>query len=483
MPTLVQISDLHRSHVEPIDNDTLLASVISDIDRFAAANEAPEALIISGDLVQGAKLGSPSFAEDMKAQYDVAFEFIDRLCVEIVSGDRSKVVVVPGNHDVCWNTSKASMEQVPTRDYPKDLKRELSSRDSPYRWSWTERKLYRVADEGLYASRIGAYWDAFETFYNGVGLPLPVDRRRGHHLFNLFGDRALVAAFETTHRNDHLRYEAQLSTGSASKVALHIRAQRLKPELLLAVWHHSVHGAPSQEDYLNIEAIKEMAGLGFQVGFHGHQHHAENTDLSVGTGGGGTMCLISGGSLCAGWQDLPRGVNRQYNIVAFDEDLGAGTLFVREMVEGNQFAARTSGRFLGGSVPLKWSSRALAAAPSKPAHEARLREITVAVEEANKKHVSTEETGALLELQPASGTYPRLVLMRALQIDRNWPKILGEFAPPTTSEEAVTVAEAAYQTQDFDTLSLVLSGGLLPADVRGDFIARRDFLQLRKGKK
>ena len=482
MPSLVQISDLHRSKAEPIDNDTLLASIVADLDRFSAANEAPEALIVSGDLVQGAALGTSEFTREMKAQYEVAFDFIDRLCNEIVQGDRSKVVVVPGNHDVCWNTSLASMTLVAAEEYPDNLKQELARSRSPYRWSWKNQKLYRVTSEETYARRIDPYWEAVEGFYEGVDLPLPIDRRRGYHLFSLFAGRALVAGFESTHRNDHLRYEAELLTGVASRVALHLRNQGLAPDLLLAVWHHSVHGAPSQEDYLNIEAIKEMAGLGFQMGFHGHQHLAENTDLSVGVSGGASMCLVSGGSLCADWQDLPRGVNRQYNIVAFDQRLERGTLHVREMVEGNQFSAKSGGRFMGGSVPLAWSARDKTPGAKRPSDDA-IATLTVAVEEANRKRLPTPATLELMALRPARGTYPRVVALKGLQISSNWPEIIREFDPPSTADEAIAVAEAAFQSGDTDTLGRILNGEFLPVAVRGDFTTRLDYLKFRGTKK
>ncbi len=84
MPTLLHISDLHRSPDEPIDNDTLLAAITADLDRFAMVHEAPEALVVSGDLVQGVKLGSNDFDREMGRQYETAFDFVRRLCDEVL---------------------------------------------------------------------------------------------------------------------------------------------------------------------------------------------------------------------------------------------------------------------------------------------------------------------------------------------------------------------------------------------------------------
>ena len=38
MFTILHISDLHRSKEEPIDNQTLLASLLADQDRYAGEN-------------------------------------------------------------------------------------------------------------------------------------------------------------------------------------------------------------------------------------------------------------------------------------------------------------------------------------------------------------------------------------------------------------------------------------------------------------
>jgi Calcineurin-like phosphoesterase len=396
MPTLLHLSDLHRSKADPLDNDTLLASVLNDIDRYALIHERPQALIVSGDLVQGVRLGEQSFDHQMRQQYADAFDLIGRLCDTLLNGDRSVVVIVPGNHDICWNTSASSVEPVTSDRYPTQLKSALIARDGQLRWSWDEQRLYRVSDEEVYKRRLGAYWDAAEKFYSGVNLPLPIDRTRGFHLFRLFNNTMVVAAFESTHRNDHLRFEAELATGVVSRCNLELRRLELNASLLAAVWHHSIHGPPSRDDYLNIETITEMAGLGFQLGFHGHQHLAESTDLSVSIGGGSTMCVVSAGSLCAGWTDLPRGTNRQYNIVRFDADLTSATLHIREMAEGNQFSAMKRGRFIDGEVPLKWSQKLNSAGQPEKPDQRRLTELTITVEEAVRRKLATPSTTELL---------------------------------------------------------------------------------------
>lgn len=444
-------------------------------------NERPEALIVSGDLIQGVKQGTADFAKAMRDQYAVAFDLITRLCDEFLGEDRSKVVLVPGNHDVCWNSSKLAMETISADKYPSNLRQALAERDGKFRWSWDELALYHVPNAAIYEQRLAGYWDAVEEFYRDVKLPLQLDRQRGFNLFELFDGRMLVAGFESTHRNDHLRYEAELATGVVSRCAMAIRKAGLQPSLLAAVWHHSVQGAPNKEDYLNIEVIRQMAGLGFQLGFHGHQHLAESTDLSVSIGGGSTMCLVSAGSLCAGWNDLPRGTDRQYNIVRIAPGFEEGTLHVREMAEGSQFVPRTRGRFLEGMVPLNWSPRVNVVGQSVAFNESKLRELATNADEMNRRGKTFSEIDSLLALRPEPKTFPRKALLQALRIAERWSALWNYFWPSDDIDEVLMCAEAAYQMSDIAKLDAVLISGKLPSAYREDFETRRNLLKLREG--
>lgn len=62
MVSILHISDLHRSPDDPISNDVLISSLVADRDHYVAEDPpvpAPEAIIVSGDLIQGASLDIP----------------------------------------------------------------------------------------------------------------------------------------------------------------------------------------------------------------------------------------------------------------------------------------------------------------------------------------------------------------------------------------------------------------------------------------
>src|SRR4051794_37660722 len=124
MFSILHISDLHRSREEPVDNASLVAALLADCDRYMGDTPrvpSPDAIIVSGDMIQGAPIVLANWQRSMKDQYQVAEEFLAALCSRFLSGDRSRMILIPGNHDVCWNTSRMAMDQVQTTEYPRNL--------------------------------------------------------------------------------------------------------------------------------------------------------------------------------------------------------------------------------------------------------------------------------------------------------------------------------------------------------------------------
>jgi 3',5'-cyclic AMP phosphodiesterase CpdA len=115
---------------------------------------APEAVVVSGDLIHGVRLGADDHEVALAAQYETAAAFLDELVRRFVDGDRSRVIVVPGNHDVDWNTAFAAMTPVPEADIPSDVEDALFRESSEYRWNWKTRTLYRITAPALYERRL-----------------------------------------------------------------------------------------------------------------------------------------------------------------------------------------------------------------------------------------------------------------------------------------------------------------------------------------
>ena len=113
MPTLLHISDLHRTADPHLSNDEILSAIESDSRRWQAEGiPSPDAIVVSGDLVQGANIGDVEADTKIKAQYAEAGEFLRNLADRFVESNLSRVIIVPGNHDVNWRRARAAMEEM-----------------------------------------------------------------------------------------------------------------------------------------------------------------------------------------------------------------------------------------------------------------------------------------------------------------------------------------------------------------------------------
>lgn len=180
MHTLLHLSDLHRATGEEIlTNAELLDSLLNDRDTYETEHPPiplPDIIVISGDVVRGVPLGDPDYPASLIKQYDEAYAFLVALTDQFVGGDRSRVVLAPGNHDIDWNAARSFMK---VDDSDRDPRPLLAGADSPYRWSWPERCLYRIVDQGAYESaKLKYFVNMCRRFYDVATLPFAIDPSR-----------------------------------------------------------------------------------------------------------------------------------------------------------------------------------------------------------------------------------------------------------------------------------------------------------------
>lgn len=486
MFTILHISDLHRSHEEPVDNDTLIAALLRDSDRYLGEMPPipqPGAVVVSGDLIQGVPIGAHNWEDSMRDQYRIAAAFLDQLASRFVAGDRSKIIIVPGNHDVCWNTSFAAMEQVPEDQWPEDVYSALVRPDSDYRWSWRKRFLYRVRDHSTYATRMKFYWRFIEEFYKETALALPIDCDRGYQLFELLDRTIVVAAFDSIYRNDCLSYSGSIPRGAVARCNLHLRDNPHRYSLRAAVWHHSFQGPPNSQDYMEVGQVQEMVGLGFQLGMHGHQHVAEATTQFVHINETQSMGVVSAGSLCAGARELPRGVNRQYNLIVIDDALRRARVYVREMADGEQFGAKRNGAFLRGFSELTWQMATDIAGRPLDAAKANGRASTIQAEEALRAGRVDSAIALLRHIDLPPGSYQRKLAIDAFQRGGDWKSLSLAIGSPETIEEAVFLITALINLEQLDKAASVLEEAAdLDVTTRKDLEAQISTKKMMRGK-
>ena len=180
MPTLLHVSDLHRTSDPRLTNDDLLAAIFSDSTRWEAEGISwPELIIVSGDLIQGVDVNASNQDSKIAAQYGEVSDFLHRMADKFVASDRSRVIIVPGNHDVHWGRSRQAMKLL--EPCPDEILREAFGAESTVRWDWKTKKAYEVVDSKIYQSRFEYFKQFHSDFYAGLD-PNPL----------LYGDSDLV---------------------------------------------------------------------------------------------------------------------------------------------------------------------------------------------------------------------------------------------------------------------------------------------------
>lgn len=486
MFSILHISDLHRSRHEPVDNDSLVAALLADRDRYAGETPRvplPDAIVVSGDIIQGAPIGAVDWQQSMNDQYEVASGFLTNLCDRVLDGDKSRMVIIPGNHDVCWNTSLSAMERIPAADYPKDLYSALIEPDSAFRWSWPEQALYRIADMNVYARRMDYYWDFAEAFYKGVNLPVPISRSRGFQLFELCNQRIIVAAFDSIAGNDCFNYSGAISRGAVGQCAMALRDAVRSYDLRMAVWHHSIQGPPIRADYMDASHTQEMIGHGFQLGLHGHQHVAASQTQLIHLDESRSMAVVSAGSLCAGARELPRGVNRQYNLIVIDSSFLCGRLHVRELGEGNQFSRKRNGAFIDGSLEIRWQPKADIMGRRVDVQADNVRRAVMNAEKSLREKKPEDAVRLLKSIDVALPSYARKLLTEALLATFDWASLAALLNPPETVEESVIFISALMEIGNLEGAQIELNAATgVDAGTRAGIQAKLDAKNFMRSK-
>lgn len=434
-----------------ISNDELISALVSDRERYITEQppiKPPDAIVVSGDLIQGVGLGTENFLTELTNQYKVAENFLVELTNRFVGGDRSKVIIIPGNHDIDWNTAFSSMVKIESGAIPPNFGKELLSEDSKFRWDWKQREAYKIMNEDVYSARLNSFWEFFERFYDGVSL-LKEPARTGANLFELWSGRIGVAAFNSCQGNDCFAFHGRIHKNEIARSHL-VLADMGRFELLLAVWHHSVEGPPYRTDYMDAEQVKSMIGSGFRIGLYGHHHRTQATPYQICLPGNETMAMISAGSLCAGRNELPTGVPRQYNIIEIAPGCDSVRVHVREMNTANLFS-RGHFSLSGGSSYLDLAFEA----PKNRAGLAidRQKETKIVLIEKAEKLLSedpkkSQEILRGLDLVPHS--FERALFFQAAKNAKDNVAIIEIANPPATLEEFYEAIEAMYNLKLYD---------------------------------
>ena len=315
--SILHISDLHKP--ENCNFDSLFYSLQTDCEVYT--NEGiskPEIILISGDIANGTKDEGPNAEAIIRNQYADAKQFLEKLTQYFLDGDKSRMIIVPGNHDFCYKASKKSMELSPEEMAEEDLKL-FKAADPTVRWNWEDKRFYHITNDTLYKNRFELFKEFYNDFYVGI-RELPDDIDRSSYIIELNQYQTAFVCFNSCHRLDHLNPIGCICPDAITQVHGKLASLKNMGYLLVGVWHHHVSGLPVENNYMDYRILNAMMQEDIKVGMFGHQHVStaiqEYRDITSQQ----SILLISSGSLYGNRHQLVTGVPRQYNVIGVSLD-------------------------------------------------------------------------------------------------------------------------------------------------------------------
>ncbi|MCM1139409.1 MAG: metallophosphoesterase [Muribaculum sp.] len=333
--TILHISDIHKS--PEMKYDSLLQSLERDMCHYTENEEIlkPSFIVVSGDIIQGALTDT-----GIRNQYAEVEVFLDGLCNLFLEGDRQKLIMVPGNHDV--NRSKSLSSMNPSTDTKKKARDKYFSGSPSVRWSWKDFKFYNIIDQNLYNSRFDLFIEFYNRFYNGI-RQFPKDPVKEAFLVKNDEYKVTFACFNSCHQLDHLCFTGCIPEEAIVSVGGSLIDSYNSGYLNIAVWHHHFYGAPLTTNYIDRNFLTYLLEYNVQVGLFGHQHYSqiaeEFSDLQLYKDDQiQRLLLVSSGTLFGCDKELGAGKRRQYNLIEIEQTNGVAKVSVNIREDRNPHA-------------------------------------------------------------------------------------------------------------------------------------------------
>lgn len=444
--SILHISDFHKKTKDNYRN--LLSSLKTDCNKYVRENGVPKpnVIVVSGDLVQG---GSTA---EIKEQYEASLEFLNNLTDEFLNGDKRRVVIVPGNHDVDWNITKQSMEVVKSgrkkseKEAYNEIVQQSHSGDtsSNYRWSWEDQKVYMIRKKKQYGMRFDSFREFFDTFYDGL-YEYPENEDYQFHFFDVPGLGVSFLGLNSCFNNDHLNRSGTINPICVANASSEINKRVHAGKLVIGVWHHHTIGTPYEDNYLDYTILDTLVGNGIQLSLHGHQHYCavarEHTDVYDSR----RMLLLSTGSLYGGEHTMNYGASRQYNVIVLEEKEEKIKITLNSRADMSSKAKDIPNWGPGvikGTSATSWTSVIDAPIDMNEYEE---------IDSIMRDYEGTGDYDAAkkrIDLVKAKMPMTRRMILNLMQRENKYEDIADYFMPPVTDEEAIALIDAANEIND-----------------------------------
>jgi len=332
--SILIFSDFHSKLFAVDTNPSLLSSIKSDNQRYPSENPPitpPELLIVCGDIVHGTGDLDDFDAGilEITEQYKKAQEFLDKLCEEMFDGDKNKIIVVPGNHDISWPHSIRSMEKT---EYQSKYVKHLKTPEQNIRWSWDEQSFFEITNFEQYNQRMSPFSEFYGSFYNRT-REYSLDPRKQFDIFEYPEKKLLIVGFNSCFFNDHLNTIGMIHPECMASCHSEISKKKYDAYLKISVCHHGVQGNPTMQDFMDERTYQYMLDKGFHIGFHGHYHRYNLVNIRFQVDPSLTIPVFGCGTLYASAQNIPLGSSRQYSIIEIEPSFTNIRYHLRKAIE------------------------------------------------------------------------------------------------------------------------------------------------------
>jgi hypothetical protein len=439
--TILHISDLHRDLDSELTTDALLESLRRDRGRYIEEKIAPPDLaVVSGDLVLGVKDDSDAGRLELKRQYDEAGEFLGKLADLMFSGDHSKIVIVPGNHDVSHaHVLRATTPvEIPIEPHKREaLAQELSRTNSLHRWNAREFAVRHINDKQLYAQRMEPFAEFYLNFYRGTRI-FPLDDGGQCEIFDFPELNLAIVGLSSCSDNDLFNRAGRIHPNCVATATMRISHLCNAGRVAIAVWHHNLSGGPKDSDYMDPEFLQSLMDGGFVLGLHGHQHRPQYIEHRFTADQRRALAVISAGTLCGGPRTLPSGRMRAYNLITVDSRTRKCHLHVRDM-KNTSFSSPVWGpahvhEFGGASIEFKINDPVRTASALVLASDAAA---LLRAGDPGKAYVEATKF--------PNDEFARRIAIEALDQLSNWSEMEHFCSPPQSPIEIIHLMNALYE--------------------------------------
>lgn len=357
---LLHLSDLHRADDGSFSASAAVEALLDDLEQvFGSATSAPaiDVIVVSGDLVQSG---------DSKREYKQTADFLSCLYGKLfpkfsATGDKSRLVLVPGNHDVAWEQCRRALcglfdETV--HEIGKHLNHENAA-DAVYFVRELHRKKFANFAR-LLKEQTGLDWqNDFEKQVQEYPVFAP-DAGAGVPGLVFLG---LNSAYLVRHDRNDAGLDADAM--AAAKMILR-RKYPADTWIRVLVQHHPISSAdPPPDDHIQYLGLSSLL-RDVSLVLHGHLHrHSPRQQAQLG---GGNVPAIAAGTLFATTPARPDVIGHEYNLVVVDILDRQASIYPRTRDELGQ-PWRTDNRWTGDnaifySMPLHDSKRTPQRAPA-----------------------------------------------------------------------------------------------------------------------